>query len=265
MSEQDFAGRVALVTGGASGIGLATAQAFVARGGSAVIADINESLVRRRAGELGQRAIPVVLDVASEPGWIAAIEATKSAFGGLDVVVNAAGVAHTSSVAITDLEDWNRVVGINQTGTFLGCKHGMLAIAETGRGGAIVNISSVQGIHAHAASLVYNTTKAAVRMISKSVALSGALFRPSIRCNTVIPGYVDTPILDPVAEMFGGREALVAGMSRDVPLGRLIEAREIAEAILFLASDRAAMITGTEIVVDGGLTVPMHITYAQAM
>ncbi len=265
MGGQDFAGRVALVTGGASGIGLATAQAFVARGGSAVIADVNEPLARSRAAELGERAVAVLLDVASEPAWIAAVDATRSAFGGLDVVVNAAGVAHTSSVAITEVEDWNRVVGINQTGTFLGCKHGLLAIAETGRGGAIVNISSVQGIHAHAASLVYNTTKAAVRMISKSVALSGALFQPPIRCNTVIPGYVDTPILDPVADMLGGREALVAGMSRDVPLGRLIRAPEIAEAILFLASDRAAMITGAEILVDGGLTIPMHITYAQAM
>ena len=265
MSEQDFAGRVALVTGGASGIGLATARAFVARGGSVVIADINVALAADAAAGLAPQAIAVTLDVASEPGWMVAIEAAVAAFGGLDVVVNAAGVAHTSSVAITDIEDWNRVVGINQTGTFLGCKHGLLAIAATGRGGAIVNISSVQGIHAHAASLVYNTTKAAVRMISKSVALSGALFQPAIRCNTVIPGYVDTPILDPVADMLGGRETLVAGMSRDVPLGRLIEAREIADAILFLASDRAAMITGAEIVVDGGLTVPMHITYTQAM
>ena len=136
--------------------------------------------------------------------WIAAIDATKAAFGGLDVVVNAAGISFTSSVANTELEDWNRVIGINQTGTFLGCKHGMLAIAETGRGGAIVNISSVQGIHAHAASFVYNTTKAAVRMMSKSVALSGALFQPPIRCNTVLPGYVDTPILAP-GRRYAGR------------------------------------------------------------
>ncbi|TDP49207.1 SDR family NAD(P)-dependent oxidoreductase [Zavarzinia compransoris] len=265
MSGQDFAGRVALVTGGASGIGHATVEGFVARGGSAVIADINAGLAGERAAALGGRAIAVTLDVADEAGWIAAVAAARAAFGGLDVVVNAAGISFTSSVANTEIEDWNRVVGVNQTGTFLGCKHGLLAIAETGRGGAIVNISSVQGIHAHAASFVYNTTKAAVRMMSKSVALSGALFQPPIRCNTVLPGYVDTPILAPVADMLGGREALVAGMSRDTPLGRLIEAGEIAEAILFLASDRAAMVTGAELVVDGGLTVPMHITYAQAM
>lgn len=265
MSEQDFAGRVALVTGGASGIGHATVEAFVARGGRAVIADINEALARERAGALSGKAIAVTLDVASEPSWIAAIEATKTAFGGLDVVVNAAGVSFTSSVANTEIEDWNRIIGINQTGTFLGCKHGLLAIAETGRGGAIVNISSVQGMHAHAASFVYNTTKAAVRMMSKSVALSAALFQPPIRCNTVLPGYVDTPILAPVADMLGGREQLIAGMSRDTPLGRLVQASEIADAILYLASDKASMVTGAEIVVDGGLTIPMHITYTQAM
>lgn len=265
MTEQDFAGRVALVTGGASGIGHATVEGFIARGGRAVIGDINMALAAERAAALGDKAIAVKLDVASETDWIAAIDATKAAFGGLDVVVNAAGISFTSSVANTELEDWNRVIGINQTGTFLGCKHGMLAIAETGRGGAIVNISSVQGIHAHAASFVYNTTKAAVRMMSKSVALSGALFQPPIRCNTVLPGYVDTPILAPVADMLGGREVLVSGMSRDTPLGRLVQAPEIADAILFLASERAAMVTGAEIVVDGGLTIPMHITYTQAM
>lgn len=265
MSEQDFAGRVALVTGGASGIGHATVEGFVARGGRAVIADINEPLARERAAALGDKAIAVTLDVASEAAWIAAIDATLAAFGGLDVVVNAAGISFTSSVANTEIEDWNRVVGINQTGTFLGCKHGMLAIAGTGRGGAIVNISSVQGIHAHAASFVYNTTKAAVRMMSKSVALSGALFQPPIRCNTVLPGYVDTPILAPVADMLGGRERLIAGMSKDTPMGRLVQASEIADAILYLASGRASMVTGAEIVVDGGLTLPMHITYTDAM
>ncbi|MFA5121039.1 SDR family NAD(P)-dependent oxidoreductase [Zavarzinia sp.] len=261
----EFSGRVALISGGASGIGRATAEGFAAGGASVVIADINVTLAEKTAAAIGDKAFAVRLDVADEPSWIAAVEAAVGRFGGLDYVVNAAGIAPPSSVAITELEDWNRVVGINQTGTFLGCKHGLLAIAGTGRGGAMVNISSVQGLHGHAGSFAYCTTKAAVRMISQSVALSGALFQPPIRCNTVIPGYVDTPMLAPVGEMFGGMDKLVAGMVKDVPLGRLVKPEEIANAILFLCSDKAAMITGTEIKVDGGLTVPMPMTYTPGM
>ncbi|MCF4165161.1 SDR family oxidoreductase [Zavarzinia compransoris] len=261
MSGQDFAGRVALVTGGASGIGRAVVRGFHDRGAHVVIADLDETKGPAYAAELGEGALYVRLNVADEADWTAATAAATARFGGLDFVLNAAGISHTASVAALEMEDWQTIVGVNQTGTFLGCKHGIQAIAATGRGGAIVNVSSVQGVHAHAASFAYNTTKAAVRMMSKSAALSGALFDPPIRCNTVIPGYVSTPMLEPVSLLFGGREAMEEAMTRDVPLGRMCSAEDIAEAVLFFMSDKAAMITGAELVVDGGLILPMNMSY----
>jgi NAD(P)-dependent dehydrogenase (short-subunit alcohol dehydrogenase family) len=258
-----FAGRVAFVTGGASGIGQAAVEGFARDGASVVVADIDLEKAATVAAAAGGHA--VALDVADEPSWTRAIAQAMAHFGGIDFVANVAGISHASSLGWTSIEDWNRVVGVNQTGTFLGCKHGLAAIDKTGRGGAIVNLSSVQGVHAQAELVAYNATKAAVRMISKTTALSGALFKPAVRCNTVIPGYVDTPMMAPLSVLFGSRERMVEAMARDVPLGRLCAAQDIANAILFLCSDEAAMITGAEIAVDGGLTIPMPMTYLSAL
>ena len=248
--------KVVLISGGASGIGAATARLVVREGGKAVLADRDEARGRALAQELGTSSIFVPLDVTREPAWQKAVATTVETFGGLHGLLNAAGVGVRNSIEDCTLEDYRRVNDINSMGTFLGCKHAIPAmrktIEEQGGGGSIVNISSVLGLRGASYAMAYCASKGAVRSLTKNVALHGAPMK--IRCNSVHPGYIDTPMIAPrlagTIDNMSGRQWLETLH----PLGRLGQAEEVASMILFLLSDESSFSTGSEFVCDGGLT-----------
>jgi 3(or 17)beta-hydroxysteroid dehydrogenase len=253
-------GKIALMTGGASGLAKAAAEMFVAEGGYVVIGDVNEEAGAAVVQELGDRAAFQYLDVTSEDDWVRAYAACKERFGGVHVVLNSAGIGWTQPVTEISLEDWRRVHAIDLDGVFLGCKHGVPAITETiqadingSKKGSIVNISSIAGNIAGHNMAAYNSAKAAVRHLTKSVALHCCREGFDIRCNSVHPTFVDTPILNKHTERFGRDEAF-RKLARQVPIGRVGEPKEVAYAILYLASDESSYTTGSELLVDGGIS-----------
>ena len=245
--------KVVLISGGASGIGAATARLVLREGGKAVLADRDEDKGRALAQELGKAALFVPLDVTLEPAWQKAVSTTVETFGGLHGLLNAAGVGVRNSIEDCTLEDYRRVNDINSMGTFLGCKHAIPAMRQSG-GGSIVNISSVLGLRGAAWAMAYCASKGAVRSLTKNVALHCAHMKYSIRCNSVHPGYIDTPMiaprLDATIDNMSGRQWLETLH----PVGRLGQAEEVANMILFLLSDESSFSTGSEFVCDGGLT-----------
>ena len=247
------AGKVALITGGASGIGRASAELFVAEGARVVIADIDEAGGAAAARAIGEAALMVRLDVTSEDDWRAAIAATLEAFGQLHVLVNSAGVSVLKNVEDTTLEEWRFVNGVNLDGTFLGCKHAIPAITESG-GGSIINLSSVSGLVGGHNLAAYNASKGGVRLLTKSVALHCARKGYNIRCNSVHPTFIDTPILEPILARAEDPEVMRQKLARQVPIGRLGRPEEVAAGILYLASNESAFMTGAEFVLDGGVT-----------
>lgn len=251
---QRVEGKVALVTGGASGIGRASCETLAREGARVVIADIDEPGARALADALGSAGSACVLDVTDEASWENAVAFALKTYGRLDFLVNCAGIGVNGSFEDTSLEDWNRVMAVNLTGTFLGCKHGVKGIKQSDGGGAVVNISSVGGVAGIDDIAAYCASKGGVSILTKAVALHCAKFKLGIRCNGVCPTYTDTAMLDDVAEQLGGRDIMRAGMAELVPLGRVAQAQDIANSILFLLSDEAAMITGTLLMVDGGQT-----------
>jgi NAD(P)-dependent dehydrogenase (short-subunit alcohol dehydrogenase family) len=240
-----FEGRVALVTGGASGIGKATAKRIAGEGGAVVIADLQDEAGRAVVDEIerdGGSARYVHLDVTDEQGWVDAVKETVEAFGGLDVLVNNAGIGDTEPIEVTTMDTWNKVVAVTQTSVFLGLKAAGEALKKSGHG-SVVNISSMYGIVGSGVSPAYHAAKGAVRLLTKTVALGWA--KEGVRVNSVHPGYIDTPILGDTDR------GLLIGAT---PMGRLGQPEEIASMITFLASDEASFATGGEFVVDGGYT-----------
>lgn len=246
-----LAGKIALVTGGGSGIGRATCRRFAAEGAQIFVCDIDEAAAHRTAADIGAAAMAHRMNVSSEPDWEAAVAAAIARFGRLDIVCNIAGIGRGGSIEDTGLEDWNAMVAVNLTGVMLGCKHGVKAIVRSGGAGAIVNMSSIGGLVGPADIAGYCATKGGVTALSRSVAMHCAERRYPIRCVAIHPGYVDTEMLDPVAEAIGDRGALLDGMARLVPMGRICTPDDIASAVLFAASDEAAMISGSNLIVDG--------------
>jgi len=245
-------GRVALVTGGASGIGKATARKLVNQGAKVVIADINSDMAKALAEELGPNALSVKLDVSQEANWKSALDTIVKQFGAVDVLVNCAGVGTSGNFEELTLEDWNWMLSVNLTGVFLGCKHTIAAMRETGGGGSIINISSIGGLVGGEDIAGYCASKGGVTMLTKSVALHCAKHAPGVRCNSVHPTYVDSEMLDPIAEMFPDRATMLAGMAQEVPIGRVATPDDIANVIMFLASNSSGMMTGSQVLVDGG-------------
>jgi 3(or 17)beta-hydroxysteroid dehydrogenase len=245
--------KVVLISGGASGIGAATARLVVREGGKAVLADRDAAKGEALAQELGTSAIFAALDVTDEPSWQKAVATTAETFGGLHGLLNAAGVGVRNSIEDCTLEEYRRVNDINSMGTFLGCKHAIPAMAKSG-GGSIVNISSVLGLRGASYAMAYCASKGAVRSLTKNVALHCAQMKYGIRCNSVHPGYIDTPMIAPrlsgTIDNMSGRQWLESLH----PLGRLGEAGEVAHMILFLLSEESGFSTGSEFVCDGGLT-----------
>ncbi|TVR91504.1 MAG: glucose 1-dehydrogenase [Spirochaetaceae bacterium] len=247
--QDHLAKKVAIVTGGASGIGEATVRQMVREGAKVLIADLNTEAGEKLASELNSggdtKATFFKVDVTQEDQVKALVQKAKSEFGGLDIVFNNAGIGHTGEAHEYTLEDWNKVVSINLTGVFLVAKHAIGAMLEKGSG-AIVNCASILGNVGQAQTAAYSAAKGGVKNLTKTLALEYA--EQGIRVNSVSPGYIDTPILAEAPEEL--KQVLV---SRH-PLGRLGRPEEIAAAVVFLASDQASFITGADLLVDGGYT-----------
>ena len=245
--------RVVLISGGASGIGAATGRLIVREGGKAVLADRDEAKGRALAAELGTGSLFVPLDVTDETAWNKAVEVAVDAFGGLHGLLNAAGVGVRNSIEDCSLADYRRVNDVNSLGTFLGCKAAVPVMKQAG-GGSIVNISSVLGLRGASYAMAYCASKGAVRLLTKHVALHCAQMKYNIRCNSVHPGYIDTPMIAPRLDQNVGNMTGRQWLEDLHPLGRLGRPEEVANMILFLLSDESSFSTGSEFVCDGGLT-----------
>ena len=250
-------GKVALVTGAASGLGAAMAAKFVAEGARVVLTDINGPGADAGARALGENAVAVAHDVTVPDQWQAALDFAESKFGGVHILVNNAGIAAGSTVEDTSFEDWRRVHSIDLDSVFFGCKLALplmaRTVAATGSGGSILNISSIAGVIAAHNSAAYNSAKAAVRHLTKSVALHCAKRRYGITCNSIHPVFIDTPILKGLTDVLGRDEGL-AKLGRQIPLGRVGEPDDIAWAAVYLVSDEAKFVTGHGLYVDGGIS-----------
>ncbi len=248
-------GKIALITGAAQGLGAAMARMFARHGAKLVVTDVNESGVAALAEEVGGAGLRHDVTLAAD--WEAAVALAEARFGGLNILVNNAGIGTIGSVEECTLEDWRRVHAIDLDGVFLGCKLALPAMARTtarGGRGAIVNISSIAGIVAGANMAAYNSAKAGVRHLSKSVALHCARSGYDITCNSIHPVFIDTPILDGMVASSGSREEGLRKLGRQIPIGRVGEPDDIAYAALYLASDESKFVTGAELKVDGGLS-----------
>jgi NAD(P)-dependent dehydrogenase (short-subunit alcohol dehydrogenase family) len=251
-------GKTALVSGGASGIGAATCRALAREGASVIVADLQEEMGEAVVAQIkaaGGQAVFQRLDVRFEDSWQAATARAFETFGKLHVVVNNAGLGRPTGTAENQtLEDWRAVMSVNADGVFLGVKHGIQAIRRTGEPGSIVNLSSIVGIVGLAASAAYTASKGAVRLLTKSAALYCAREKLPIRVNSVHPGYIKTPMATDTMNIAVPFETRQREIEAQTPMGRMGEPEEIANGILFLASDEASFVTGTELVIDGGYT-----------
>jgi NAD(P)-dependent dehydrogenase (short-subunit alcohol dehydrogenase family) len=246
-------GKIAIVTGAASGIGRACARRLASEGAKVVLTDRNEAGGKAAAGELGAPHVFLALDVTDPMHWASVVGETVRAFGRLDVLVNAAGVGVMHDIEQTTLEEWRSVMSVNSGGTFLGCQAALGAMKATG-GGSIINVSSVAGIVADPDMAAYCASKGAVRMLTKSVALHAARAGYGVRCNSVHPAFIDTPMVDALLAASSERGLTRGKLERAIPLGRIGEAEEVAHLVLYLASDESKFVTGAELVIDGGLT-----------
>jgi len=256
-------GKVALVSGGASGIGRAACETLAREGAAVIVADVDDGMsaeVVAGIAKAGGRAKAVHLDVTEEAQWEAAVKATLDAFGRLDVLVNNAGICVNCPITDMTLAEWRRQQAVNVDGVFLGTKHAIPAMRQGG-GGAIVNISSVAGLVGSSAGLAaYTATKGAVRLFTKSTALECAANGDAIRCNSVHPGIIITPLWgkmfpdDPSFQMGSNDLDPAKRMKRNIPVGRSGSAQDIANGILFLSSDASSYMNGSELVIDGGVT-----------
>lgn len=244
-------GKVALVTGGASGIGAASCRAMAAAGAKVAIGDLQDATTASLASEIGAEALPVHLDVTSESDWRQAFAAAEARFGKVDTVLNCAGISVPATIDEATLDHWSHVMRVNADGVFLGCKHGVDALRRAG-GGTIVNIASSLAIRAGSKYPAYCASKAAVLALTRSVALRCAEEKWNIRCNAICPGVVETPILDRYLSASPTRDAGIAAFGSRHPMGRIGQPEEIAAVAVFLASDESSFITGAEIPVDGG-------------
>ncbi|MCP2290774.1 glucose 1-dehydrogenase [Nocardia amikacinitolerans] len=234
-------GKVALISGGARGMGAAHARKFVAEDARVVLGDILDDEGKALAEELGDHAVYVHLDVRQKQDWQAAADEAVRRFGALNVLVNNAGIVNGNLLVDFALEEWQRIVDINLTGTFLGMQATTPAMIEAG-GGSIVNISSVEGMRGSPGLHGYTATKFAVRGLTKSTALELAQY--GIRVNSVHPGLISTPMTEGIPADF-----------LQIPLGRAADPAEVSNLVTYLASDESSYSTGAEFVIDGGLTV----------
>ncbi|MCE9524194.1 MAG: glucose 1-dehydrogenase [Alphaproteobacteria bacterium] len=259
-------GRVALVTGGARGIGAASAAALAAEGAAVLITDVLDEDGERTAAEISSKGGRIGYrhhDVRDEAAWLAAVGEAEKRFGGLDILLNNAGIFALKPMSETTIEEFRHMQAINVEGVFLGMKCAIPAIGKRAQqwpgGGSIINLSSVAGLTGASFAVPYNASKGAVRLMTKGAALECAQLGYKIRVNSIHPGIIDTmmgqKVMDDLASTgAAGANEVRANMIALHPLGRLGVAGDIANAVVFLASDDAAFMTGSEVVVDGGMT-----------
>jgi len=245
--------KIALVTGGASGLGAAIARRLHGDGFMVVLGDIDERGGRELAAELGERADFLVLNVSSEEAWKSAMAHIGERYGRLDVLVNNAGITTVGNIETLTLTELKREFAINVDSVFLGCQNAIALMKRTG--GSIINIASGCSRKVKADLAGYNASKAAVTMLSKTVALHCAREGYGIRVNSVHPGATRTPIIDKVLAQSEDPDGLMASFVADHPIGRIGEPADIAAMVAFLASDQAGFATGAEFFIDGGMTL----------
>ncbi|UPT64676.1 MAG: glucose 1-dehydrogenase [Hyphomonadaceae bacterium JAD_PAG50586_4] len=249
------AGKVALVTGGGLGLGRATAQMLAREGAKVVVTDVKDVEGARVADEIvdaGGEAMFLHHDVAKEADWDRVVRATVERFGGLQILVNNAGVALSGDVEHTTLEQWRWLMSINLDGVFLGTKRAIEAMKPAG--GSIINLSSIEGLIGDANLAAYNASKGGVRIFTKSAALYCAKAGLNIRVNSVHPGYISTPMVEALLAQQPDAAAAKAFVASLHPVNHLGEPDDIAYGVLYLASDESKFVTGAELVIDGGYT-----------
>lgn len=237
-------GKVAVITGAAQGMGAAHARAFIQEGAKVVLTDLNDEKGQALASELGDNGLFIKQDVTSEADWARVIEATEAHFGPVDVLVNNAGITQSKSLLETSLDDYRRILEINQVSVFIGMKSAVPSMIKAG-GGSIVNISSINGLVGGA--IGYTDSKFAVRGMTKAAALECAAY--NIRVKSVHPGVIETPMI-----MQGDTKAAVEAFAKHIPLKRVAKPEEVSSLVLYLASDESSYSTGSEFIVDGGIT-----------
>jgi len=242
-------GKTALITGGSSGLGAAMATRFVAEGASVVIADIDDANGEALAAELGDKARYIHLDVTKEADWAAVFAGIET----VDCVINNAGITTAGNIEQVTLEQFRHEFEIDVVGVFLGCKYAVAAMKE--RGGSIINMSSLAGIKATADLVAYNGAKAAVAIMTKSIAAHCGKSGYGIRCNSIHPGVIRTPILDKVLAQVPNPDEVYAGWVAVHPIGRIGTPEEIAAIAVYLASDESGFTTGAEFRIDGGSSI----------
>ena len=240
--------KVAIISGGSRGMGAFEATLFVKEGAKVIIGDVRDEEGRDLAKHIGSNAVYMHLDVTSEKDWAAVVKEATDRYGKLDILVNNAGVSARGTIEETSVDDWDRVMGINSKGVFLGTRAAIPDMRKSG-GGSIINISSQLGLVGMAeSSPQYQSSKGAVRIFTKSAAIQYA--PEGIRVNSVHPG----PIVTPMTEARRSDSAVQQVMVSRIPLGRYGESKDVAYGVLYLASDEASFVTGSELVIDGGWT-----------
>lgn len=258
MSTIRLVDKVAIVTGGASGIGAAMVARLRAEGAAVIVADVQEERGLQVAAEYG--ADFRRLDVADQSQWAALMAHVESRHGRLDILCNNAGVVGgENTVESISMDTWNRLIAVNQTGVMLGCQHGVRQMRRNpgGSRGSIINTASTASYVALGYDLAYSTTKAAVRNLTKAVAVWCALNRTNIRCNSLHPGPIETPIFHDAVPAGTDLAPIFDSVSAMSPMRRMGRPEEVAAAVAFLASDEAPYINGAELVIDGGM-MAMH-------
>tara|TARA_Y100000588_G_scaffold76251_2_gene79503 strand:+ start:176 stop:925 length:750 start_codon:yes stop_codon:yes gene_type:complete len=243
-------GKVALITGAARGQGECEAKLFSAEGATVVVADVLSTLGEKVAQDIssgGGKATFVKLDVSSEKDWVLAIQHTLDKFKALNVLVNNASIYRTTTIENTSMEEWDDVISTNARGAFLGTKYVIPAMRKA-NGGSIINICSTTGIVGSSRGGAYGASKAAVRILTKHAAIQHA--SEGIRVNSISPGSIDTEM---IAENIGTPQGRAASIKR-IPAGRIGTAEDVAYGALFLASDESSFITGSDLLIDGGMT-----------
>ncbi|MEV0622712.1 glucose 1-dehydrogenase [Nonomuraea sp. NPDC050404] len=250
MAGQRLNGKVVLITGATGGLGTATAELFAREGARLVITDVAEGPLRDLAGRieaLGAEVIAAPLDVSSVPQWDDVIDLVRNRFGTLNVLVNLAGIVDWPGVEDTSEDAWDRVIAVNQKGTWLGMKAALPLLRGSGNA-SVINTSSVLGLVGSGSAAAYQASKGAVRLLSKTAAVEYA--RQGVRVNSVHPGVIATPMIQEILDEQGDQQPDI----QRTPMRRAGRADEVAPAYLFLACDDSSFVTGSELVVDGGLT-----------
>ncbi len=237
----DLKNKIVLVTGGAGAIGAAIVAGVKQAGGTALASDL-----------AGRPGIDMALDVTSEQDWQRVAGDIEAKHGRLNGLVNAAGIAPIGNVEKADFATWRRVLAVNLDGTFLGCKYAFPLLRKNG--GSIVNMSSVLGLIGSANIAAYTASKGGVSLLSKSVALHGARYKPPVRCNAVCPAFIEGPMVDAIAQGSRDPATIRNKLALDIPLGRLGAPEEVARLCVYLLSDDSSFITGADVPIDGGLT-----------